>query len=135
MPMAKPKEEKMLTEAELELMSVLWKIGEGSVADVIEQLPKGRSQAYTTISTILRILEQKEFLRARKEGRGHLYKPRLQKEEYEARTVKHVVEKVFEGAPVALARQLLMAEGLSESDLAELRALIDGRKSKPEAKK
>lgn len=121
----KRKDEKLLTEAELELMSVLWRIGEGSVADVIERLPKGRSSAYTTISTILRILEQKEFVRARKEGRGHVYVPRVAKQEYESRTVKDVVAKVFEGAPVALARQLLQGGGLSAEDLGELRALID----------
>lgn len=122
-------EERLLTEAELELMTVLWKLGEGSVADVIAQLPKGRA-AYTTVSTILRILEQKEVLRARKEGRGHVYVPALRKDDYEARALKHVVERVFEGAPVALARQLLRSENLSAADLAELRALLASRGDK-----
>lgn len=121
----KTNEEKLLTEAELELMNALWKLQEGSVADVIECLPKNPSPAYTTVSTILRILEQKKFLKTRKEGRGHIYIPVLSKEEYEARTIKNVVEKVFEGAPVALARQLLQTENLSGADLAELRQLID----------
>jgi len=129
----KRKDEKMLTEAELELMAVLWKLGEGSVAEVIGQLPKGRSQAYTTISTILRILEQKGAVSTRKEGRGHVYIPTLRREEYEARTIKHVVERVFEGAPVALARQLLQTEQLSESELSELKELIGSLQKKSEA--
>ena len=58
--MAKKKEEKLFTEAETELMNILWKLGEGSVADVIEHLPKGRDLAYTSVSTFLRILEQKK---------------------------------------------------------------------------
>jgi predicted transcriptional regulator len=119
------KEEKLLTEAELELMAVLWKVGEGSVNEVIEHLPAGRATAYTTISTILRILEQKGFVRARKEGRGHIYSPAMAKEEYESRTIKDMVDRVFDGAPLALARQLLQTERMSGEDLAELRRLID----------
>jgi predicted transcriptional regulator len=122
---SKRKEEKLLTEAELELMAILWKRGEGTVNDVIEQLAKGRAQAYTTISTILRILEQKGFLTTRKEGRGHVYIPRVKKEDYESRTVRDVVDRVFEGAPVALARQLLQTSELSGDELAELRRMIE----------
>ena len=124
----KRNDDRRLTEAELELMNVLWKRGEGSVNDVMELLPEGR--AYTTVSTILRILEQKGVIDARKEGRGHIYKPLLAKDDYETRTVRDVVEKVFEGAPVALARQLLQTEKLSSGDLAELRKLIDELEAK-----
>ncbi|MGZ3651235.1 MAG: BlaI/MecI/CopY family transcriptional regulator [Bdellovibrionota bacterium] len=122
---SKRKDEKLLTEAELELMAILWKRGEGTVNDVIEQLAKGRAQAYTTISTILRILEQKGFLTTRKEGRGHVYIPSVKKDDYESRTVRDVVDRVFEGAPVALARQLLQTSELSGDELAELRQMIE----------
>lgn len=120
----KSKECRLLTETELELMTIVWKLGEGSVADVIAHLPKGRDLAYTSVSTILRILEQKEVLGARKEGRGHVYFPLLQKEDYEARTLKHVVEKVFDGTAVSVMRQLLKSEDLTEEELVELRKLM-----------
>ena len=122
--------EKMLTEVELELMNILWKLKEGSVAEVIEILPKGRELAYTSVSTILRILEQKEVLSTRKEGRGHIYIPLLQKNEYEAKTVKHMVERVFEGTPVALVKQLLNSGNMNESELEEIRNLLSGAKGK-----
>ncbi|MBK9040057.1 MAG: BlaI/MecI/CopY family transcriptional regulator [Bdellovibrionales bacterium] len=133
MKKAKSKEAngKLLTETELELMTILWRLGEGSVADVIGQLPKARDLAYTSVSTILRILEQKEILKTRKEGRGHIYIPRLKKNDYEAKTVRHVVERVFDGTPMALVRQLLDSGRLDENDLKELKHLIDqagGRK-------
>jgi predicted transcriptional regulator len=118
-------EGKLLTETELELMTILWRLGEGSVADVIEQLPKERDLAYTSVSTILRILEQKKVLKARKEGRGHIYTPELKKADYEAKTVKHVVDRVFDGTPVALVRQLLDTVKLNEGDLNELKKLIE----------
>lgn len=121
----KETEGKLLTETELELMTILWKLGEGSVSEVIEQLPKERDLAYTSVSTILRILEQKGILKTRKEGRGHIYTPQLKKSEYEAKTVKHVVDRVFDGTPVALVRQLLDTVKLDESDLKELKKLID----------
>jgi predicted transcriptional regulator len=122
---------KLLTETELELMTILWRLGEGSVADVIEQLPRERDLAYTSVSTILRILEKKEILITRKEGRGHIYTPRLKKCDYEAKAVKHVVERVFDGTPLALVRQLLDSGRLDKNDLKELKHLIDqagGRK-------
>lgn len=130
-PKSKMTDAKLLTETELELMTILWRLGEGTVAEVIEQLPKERELAYTSVSTILRILEQKEVLKTRKEGRGHIYVPQLKKNDYEAKTVKHVVERVFDGTPVALVRQLLDSVKLNEKDLQELKKLIDqagGRK-------
>jgi predicted transcriptional regulator len=116
--------EKLLTETELELMAILWKIGEGSVSDVMAQLPADRPLAYTSVSTILRILEQKKVLTNRKEGRGHIYVPRLKKSDYEAKTVRHIVEKVFDGTPVALVKQLLDSVSIDQDELDELRKLI-----------
>ena len=116
---------KLLTETELELMTILWKINEGTVAEVIERLPKERNLAYTSVSTILRILEQKLVLRTRKEGRGHIYTPLLKKSDYEAKAVRHVVDRVFDGTPVALVRQLLDSVKLNDKDLKDLKSLIE----------
>ncbi len=121
---------KMLTDVELELMTILWSLQEGSVADVMEEMPKERKLAYTSISTILRILEQKGVLKARKEGRGHIYIPLLKKSDYESRAVKHVVEKVFDGTPMALVKQLLDSKEIKAQDLQALRALIDAAEKK-----
>jgi predicted transcriptional regulator len=115
---------KLLTDVELEFMTVLWRLGEGSVNDVIEQLPPERKVAYTSVSTILRILEQKGVLGARKEGRGHVYIPKLGKAEYEAMTLQHVVNKVFGGTPVALVRQLLGSVKMKPEEVAELKNLL-----------
>jgi predicted transcriptional regulator len=122
--------DKLLTEVELELMNILWRRGEGSVADVMELLPKDRALAYTSVSTILRILEQKGVLDIRKEGRGHIYIPNLKKSDYEAKTVKHVIDRVFDGTPIALVRQLLNSGELGEQEIAELKKLISDFGSK-----
>jgi predicted transcriptional regulator len=118
---------KSLTEVELELMTILWKLGEGSVNDVLAELPKERKLAYTSVSTMMRILEQKKVIASRKEGRGHVYFPKLKKTDYEVSSVKNLVSKVFEGAPVALVRQLLNTEKLSSDELNEIRRMLDSR--------
>lgn len=124
--------EKLLTEVELELMTVLWRLGEGSVNDVMAELPKERDLAYTSISTILRILEQKKIVITRKEGRGHIYIPAIAKADYEAKTLKHVVDKVFDGEPVAmvgaLVRHLLDSGDVGDHELAEIKALLEKTK-------
>ena len=125
-----PSEDRRLTNVELELMTILWSLGEGNVAQVIAALPAERALAYTSVSTILRILESKGFVAARREGRGHLYKPTLTKNEYEARAVKDVVNRVFQGVPVAMVRQLLENVAMSDDDVRELRKLVAGLKDR-----
>jgi predicted transcriptional regulator len=116
---------RLLTEVELELMNIVWKLGEASVSDVIDNLPTARKLAYTSVSTMLRILEGKGVLSTRKEGRGHVYLPRIAKEEYEAKTLRHVVDKVFDGAPSSLVRRLLQEEGLSAQELQSIQELLN----------
>ena len=119
---------KLLTDVELELVGILWKRGESTVHEVLEELPEGRNLAYTSVSTVLRILEQKKILRSRKEGRGHLYAPILSKEEYEAISLNHLVEKVFDGTPSALVRRLLEEKDLTRTELDSISALLKDRK-------
>lgn len=116
---------KLLTDVELELMTILWRLGEGSVTSVMAELPEGRDLAYTSVSTILRILEQKQILKTRKEGRGHIYIPLLSKKDYEAKTVRHVVDNVFEGAPITLIRTLLDTVNLDDEELEDIKKIIE----------
>jgi BlaI family transcriptional regulator, penicillinase repressor len=126
--MAKPLRQKLLTDVELELMTALWHKGEGTVHDVLEMLPASRKLAYTSVSTVLRILVSKGVLAVRKEGRGHVYVPRLSKADYEATSLRHMVQRVFDGAPDALVRRLLETEELDEQRLAAIRALLRKRR-------
>jgi predicted transcriptional regulator len=123
----KSSKERLLTEAELEMMNVLWRLSEGTVADVQEALLPHRKLAYTSISTILRILEQKGVLRSRKEGRGHVYIPTVAKESYETTSLRHLIGKVFDGAPSSLVKRLLEEEELSDTELREIRRLLNER--------
>ena len=60
-------------------MTILWRLGEGTVSEVRAELPAERALAYTSVSTVLRILEKKGLVRPRKAGRGHVYIPAVEK--------------------------------------------------------
>ena len=68
--MRKRKSNEFLTEVELEFMTELWKLGEGSVRDILACLPPERKLAYTSCATIMRILDEKGFVDSRKEGKA-----------------------------------------------------------------
>jgi predicted transcriptional regulator len=118
---------KPLTEVELELMNILWRLDGGTVNDVLAALPPERPLAYTSVSPILRILEQKGVLGSEKVGRGHRYRPLVPKQDYEAFALEQVMGKVFDGQPVALVRRLVDGGQLSREDLAALQELLEER--------
>ena len=125
--MRNKKKSELLTEVELEFMTQLWALGAGTVSDVLGQLPEGRDLAYTSAATILRILEQKEFVTSRKDGKRHVFKPTLAKDAYQTRSLKDLSIKLFDDAPVSLVARLVNDEELSEEALEKIRALVDRR--------
>jgi predicted transcriptional regulator len=116
--------QKPLTPTELEMMNVIWRIGPCTVAQVREQLLPQRNLAYTSVSTIVRILEQKGCLTSQRVGRGHHYCAAFPKDEYQAMSLTHMVRDVFGGTPSLLVRQLLDSKSLSAEDLTQIRALL-----------
>ncbi|MCG8358366.1 MAG: BlaI/MecI/CopY family transcriptional regulator [Kiloniellales bacterium] len=124
----KPK--RLLTEVELEFMTILWRLGEASVRDLLDELARERRLAYTSAATILRILEQKGFVTSRKLGRTYLYAPSLAKDEYQSRSLQDISKKLFDDTPAALVSRLIDDEALSDEALAEIRKLLD-EKLKP----
>jgi len=114
----------LLTDVELELMSILWDLGEGTVRDVLAKLPCGRKLAYTSVSTILRVLERKLLVKTRKVGRSHCYRPTVAKPEYERRSIRHLVQNLFNGTPREMVSRLVDDEGLTREELEELQELV-----------
>ncbi|WP_047550156.1 BlaI/MecI/CopY family transcriptional regulator [Psychroserpens sp. Hel_I_66] len=88
---------KQLTKAEEEIMQVLWQLEKANVKDVINQLPEPKP-AYNTVSTIIRILENKGFVDYKKQGKGHIYFPLLKKQEYSNQSINNLVDNYFQGS-------------------------------------
>ena len=123
----KKKKSELLTEVELEFMNELWALGEGTVRDVLDKLADDRNLAYTSGATILRILEQKEFVTSRKVGKSHVYRPTLAKDTYQTRSLKDLSMKLFDDAPASLVARLVNDDELTEEALGQIRALVDRR--------
>jgi predicted transcriptional regulator len=115
---------KPLTATELEMMNVIWRLGACSVANVQEALGPERDLAYSSVSTIIRILEQKGFVTSSKVGRGHVYSAAMPKQDYQALSLEHVVKQVFDDTPSLLVQRLLDSKSLTEKELTEIRALL-----------
>lgn len=88
---------KQLTKAEEEVMQLLWKLEEANVASVIDLMPEPKP-AYNTISTIIRILENKNFVSHRKKGKGYIYFPLIKKEEYSNQSLNKLMNNYFNGS-------------------------------------
>lgn len=121
------KKNSLLTEVELEFMNELWALGEGTVRDVLARLPEDRNLAYTSAATVLRILEQKDFVTSRKEGKRHVYTPTLAKDAYQTRSLKDLSMKLFDDTPASLVARLVSDEDLTEEALGQIRVLLDRR--------
>jgi BlaI family transcriptional regulator, penicillinase repressor len=104
-----------LAPLELECMSALWPLGEGTVRDIHQHLSRVRPRAYTTIMTIMDRLAQKGIVTRRKVGRAYRYQPNLSVEEARLSAVKKIVTGFFEGSAEALAAQLSTMGGADRS--------------------
>ncbi|WP_299064788.1 BlaI/MecI/CopY family transcriptional regulator [uncultured Polaribacter sp.] len=88
---------KQLTKAEEQIMQVLWDLNEASVKDIIAILPEPKP-AYNTVSTIVRILETKEFVAHKPLGRGFMYYPIIDKETYSNQSLHKLMNGYFNGS-------------------------------------
>ncbi len=113
-----------LTEGELRIMEVLWRLGRGSVAEVAETMPPP-PVAYNTVLTTLRILEQKGHVAHEEAGRAYIYYPLIAREAAAQSAVKQVVSKFFGNNAGALALRLIENERPSDDELERLRSLIE----------
>ncbi|MGC1276275.1 MAG: BlaI/MecI/CopY family transcriptional regulator [Planctomycetaceae bacterium] len=113
-----------LSEAQLELMNVLWKSGDGSVADVVEALRQRRTVSRNTIQTMLNRLERKGWLTHRDDGGTFVYKPAVPREHVQGDVLKRVVETVFDGSAAGILTALLHDRTLSKAEAVQIRRMI-----------
>jgi predicted transcriptional regulator len=95
-----------LAPLELECLTVLWPLGEGTVRDIHQALAASRPRAYTTVMTIMDRLEQKGIVKRRKVGKAFCYQPLLSAEEARLKAVEKIVDGFFQGSREALADHL-----------------------------
>ena len=118
-------EETRLTDREMDAMSVLWREGSGTVAEVRESFTD--EVAYTTVLWLMQTLEQKGFVRHEKEGRAYRYFPMIGQEAAGGSALSRIVDKVFHGSAAMLLAQLVSERKVPAEELARMRDLLDRR--------
>ncbi len=109
------------------VLDILWELREGTVHDVRERL-KGRRLAYTTVLSVLQKLEAGQWVTHRRAGRSYVYRPKQNRAQAGAASVRQFVQRVFAGDAAAVMQHLVRDGQLNESELRELRELIENKR-------
>jgi BlaI family transcriptional regulator, penicillinase repressor len=115
---------KTLTEQELEIMKVIWEHGEASVRDVYHALLAKRRIAYTTVMTMMNILEGKGYLKKRQVERAFLYEPAQPQQQVLGSMVREFVDRVFNGSAEPLLLHLVSDKKVTEKELKEIQEIV-----------
>ncbi len=127
-------EEKRPSELELQILSLLWRSGPMTVRQVMENLPDKRKRAYTSVLSVIQVMEKKGFLTHTGEGNTHIYKPVLSRTKTLGQHMQRLVTQVFGGSPAQAIQQLLDESDVSPDEIDQIKKLLDEHKSKPAKK-
>ena len=114
-----------LTDAEAEVMAVLWPLQRASVGDVVSAMNRTRAVTYSTVQTILRILETKGYVTHEKIARAFVYAPVVDEHQARRRALRHLIKRLFDGSPSLLVLNVLEDEELDPAEREQLRRLIE----------
>jgi BlaI family transcriptional regulator, penicillinase repressor len=114
-----------LTPLELAIMKVVWKLDKATVRDVYEALREKRAIAYTTVMTMMKILEEKGYLKKTRVERAYLYRPARPRQQVVGAMVRDFVDRVFDGAASGLLLQLAKDGRLSKDERQHIRRVIE----------
>jgi predicted transcriptional regulator len=117
-----------LTDQELEIMKVIWHRGQVTVRDVYEELLGHRKIAYTTVMTMMGILESKNYLKKTQGDKAHVYRPAQPQSQVVSSMVRDFVNRVFNGSAKPLLVHLAENEDLTPEELDEVRRLLKEKK-------
>jgi predicted transcriptional regulator len=119
-----PRKSNTLTEAELRLMKILWQRGESAVSDLVAAIPEGAVLAYTSVLTIVRILEKKGYVQHRQDGRAFLYSASVAEGEASRSEIRHMLSRFFGNSRERLLLSLLGDAELTPEELKRLKEAI-----------
>ena len=106
---------------EIQVLSLLWEHGPLSARAVLDRMPDGKPRAYTTILSVLQVMEKKGLVKHAEAGNRHVYAPRVQRQNVLRPLLNGLVKTIFGGRPAAAMQHLLDASELNAAELAEMR--------------
>lgn len=117
-----------LGQLQRQVLEILWQLEEGTVRQVLEQIAPQKDLAYTTILTTLQTLEKNGWCQHRKDGKTYIYRPTRSKRQAGTKSVKTLIQGVFNGDPLAMVQHLMDDEQLSDEQLDHLRKMIETKR-------
>ena len=117
-----------LTKAEEQFMQILWELEEASVQEIIDQLPEPKP-AYNTVSTIIRILETKDFVAHKAKGRGYIYFPLVSKAVYTNQSLQKIVDGYFDGSFKSMVSFFVNKNEVDFKELDTILKIINDKKT------
>ena len=118
---------KELTKAEEEIMQILWDLDGGFVKEIVAEMPEPKP-AYNTVSTIIRILEQKGMVGHTPRGRSHRYHPLIAKEDYSKYKMDNLMSGYFEGSFKNMVSFFVKKKGLDTKELDDILKIIENNR-------
>jgi predicted transcriptional regulator len=110
---------------ELQVLSVLWDHGPATAREVLEAMPDGKQRAYTTILSVMQVMEKKGLITHTSRGNTHVFKPTASRRQTLQPVLQGLVTNVFGGRVSSVLQHLLANENVDESELDEIRRLLD----------
>jgi BlaI family penicillinase repressor len=118
------------SDLEIQVLGILWERGPSTVRQVLESMTDGKKRAYTTVLTILQVMEKKGLLSHTAKGNAHVYKPTASRDKIVKPIVNRLVDNAFAGSPAGLMISLLGEGNLSDCEIKELKGILDKAENK-----
>jgi predicted transcriptional regulator len=118
----------------MQILSVLWDKGASTAREVLELMPDGKKRAYTSILSVMQVMEKKGLLKHTNRGVAHVYSPAVSKKKIIQPFIHKVVNEVFGGRPSAMMQALLTQTPVSDDELTQIHKLLEQVKTTKPAK-
>ena len=113
------------SDLEMQILSVLWDRGASTAREVLEAMPDGKRRAYTSILSVMQVIEKKGLLKHTNRGLAHVYSPAVSKKKIIRPFMHKVVNEVFGGRPAAMMQALLAETPVSDDEMAQIHKLLE----------
>lgn len=115
------------SDLEIQVLSLLWDNGPMTVRQVLEAVPDRKKRAYTTVLTVLQVMEKKGLVKHKTDGTRHVYEPAIEKRRVLRPLLRNMIRNVFRGNPATAMQALIDETSVSEDEMTEIRRVLDGK--------
>ncbi len=113
---------------ELQILGVIWKLGPCTARQVLESLPDGKKRAYTSVLSVMQVMEKKGLLThaAKRQGLAHVYRAKMSRDKIMGPMLRNLVTRVFAGEPAVAVQSLISESDVTSDQISQIREFLDG---------